>query len=107
LVVENVVEKIEFAFGDAVLAVVGLALDGGIEGVDEPGLGRASLLADGFALFVAVAWQPLATGLDDGLEARFPAIGTGVMLSHLIPSDVKTQEVEAGLTVVGLEGVCE
>jgi hypothetical protein len=37
-IVENVVDERELAFGDAVLVVVGPALDDGIESVDEPGL---------------------------------------------------------------------
>jgi hypothetical protein len=71
LVVEGVVQDLEIALGDAVLVVVGPALDHRIEGVDETCLRRTAMLLDAGPQLVSMALQPLATGFDDGLVTGF------------------------------------
>jgi hypothetical protein len=68
LVVEGVVQDLEIALGDAVLVVVGPALDHRIEGVDETCLRRTAMLLDAVPQLVSMALQRLAVGFDEGLE---------------------------------------
>ena len=105
LVVEGVVQDLEIALGDAVLVVVGPALDHRIEGVDETCLRRTAMVLDDVPQLVPLALQRLATGFDEGLVTGFAPVGASAIPAHWILSHVKTQEVKADPSVVGFEGV--
>jgi len=89
LVVEGVVQDLEVVFGDAVLVVVGPALDHRIEGVDETCLRRTAMVLDDVPQLVPVALQRLATGFDEGLVTGLAPVSASAMLAHRILPYVK------------------
>jgi hypothetical protein len=89
LVVEGVVQDLEIALGDAVLVVVGPALDHRIEGVNETCLRRTAMMLDDVPQLVPLALQRLATGFDEGLVAGFAPVGASAIPAHWILPHVK------------------
>jgi hypothetical protein len=55
LVVEDVVQDLAVVFGDAVLVVVGPALDHRVEGIDEARLRRTAMVLDDVPQLVPLA----------------------------------------------------
>jgi hypothetical protein len=107
LVIEDVVQDLEVVFGDAVLVVVGPALDHRIEGIDETCLRCPAMTLDDVSQLVSLALQRLATGFDEGLVTGFAPVSAGAMFFHRVLADMEAQEVKANLSVVGFESMAD